>query len=182
MRKTKFGVWTITAVTASMILALAPTHRVVAGEGLSAQTLQELAQVRRATARYHNILNAFADGYVDVSFVASGIGCHLVNFEYGFDPAIDLEKPEALVYSDCSGTAGGRSELRSVEYSRVCLSPTCDETPLPEGFSGDHDVWEVFPGGFSSDGMFIPPQWTLHAWIWRHNPDGLFVKVNPAVD
>ena len=162
----------------TLMLSVAPWQVAKAEPGMSAQTLKELAQVRRATARYHNINNALADGYIDANFVAPGIGCHMINFGYVFDPAIDLEKPELLVYADCSGTAGGRSELRAVEYSLVC-SPDCGETDMPEGFTGDHDAWEVFPGVPAAS---IPPQWTLHAWIWRNNPEGIFVKVNPSVD
>ena len=168
-----------TAVLATFLLSVAPWQGVEADEGLSPETLKELAQVRRATAKYHDISNAIADGYVDVSFVAPGIGCHMLNPFYAFDRVIDLNKPELLVYSDCSGTALGKSELRAVEYSLICPLPACAETAIPEGFTGDHDAWELFPGDLSAG---IPPQWTLHAWVWRHNPDGVFVKVNPAVD
>jgi hypothetical protein len=165
------------AVLAALALSVAPLQYAEAGEGLAPQTLKELAQVRRATAKYHDISNALADGYVDVGFVAPGVGCHMLNPIYASDGFIDLNKPELLVYSDCSGTALGQSELRAVEYSLICSMPGCVGTTIPEGFTGDHDAWELFPGA----GM-IPPQWTLHAWVWRHNPDGIFVTVNPAVD
>ena len=163
----------------ALLLSVPLLQRAQAEPGLSAQTLKELAQVRRATARYHNVINALADGYVDANFPAPGIGCHMINFGLVFDGEIDLEKPELLVHSDCSGSAiaRGKSELRAVEYSLVC-SPDCSQVEMPEGFSGDHDAWEVFPGVPDA----IPPQWTLHAWIWRHNPEGIFVKVNPSVD
>ena len=170
-------------VVATFMLSIMPVQVALSEPGLSAQTLKELAQVRRATARYHNIHNAIADGYVDANFVAPGIGCHMINFAYIFDPAIDLEKPELLVYADCSGTAGGRSELRAVEYSRLCVPEfDCGAVEMPEGFTGDHDAWEVFPGDPTAQPGPIPPQWTLHAWIWRNNPAGIFVKVNPSVD
>lgn len=158
---------------AAIALSVASWQGAQAEQGLSSQTLKELAQVRRATARYHNILNAYADGYVEADFDPPGIGCHMINIGYLFDPEIDLEKPELLIYDDCSGTARGKSELRAVEYALACALD-CASTPMPEGFSGDHDVWEVFVG--------TPYLWTLHAWVWRHNPDGIFVKVNPAID
>lgn len=144
-----------TAVLATLALSVAPLQCVEAGEGLGPQTLKELAQVRRATAKYHDISNAIADGYIDVSFVAPGVGCHMLNPFYAFDGVIDLNKPELLVYSDCSGTALGQSELRAVEYSLICSMPACMGTDIPEGFTGDHDAWELFPGVPSAG---IPPQ------------------------
>lgn len=171
------------AVGVTIMLSLAPWTAAKAQPGLSPQTLKELAQARRATARYHNILNAISDGYINGNYVVEGVGCHMVNLNYLFDfgdpaPNINLEKPELLVYADCSGTAGGRSELRAVEYSLPCPED-CSQTPAPTGFTGDHDAWHVFPGDAS---LGIPPQWTLHAWTWRHNPDGLFVTLNPVID
>ena len=169
----------MTSVIATLALSVTPVHIVEADGRLSSKTLKELAQARRATAKYHDISNAIADGYTNANFVAPGIGCHMINFAYAFDDAIDLHKPELLVYSDCSGTALGQSELRAVEYSLICAMPGCTDKEIPEGFTGDHDAWELFPGDISAG---IPPQWTLHAWVWRHNPEGIFVKVNPAVD
>lgn len=168
-----------TSVAVTVALSISPWQDANADQGLSSTTLKELAQVRRATARYHDISNAIADGYMNADFDAPGIGCHMINFGYAFDGAIDLQKPELLVYSDCSGTAMGRSELRAVEYSLICFVPACAGIDIPEGFTGDNDAWELFPGDFA---LGIPPQWTLHVWVWRHNPDGIFVKVNPAVD
>ena len=143
---------------------------------LSADTRSEIAQVRRATARYHNISNAYADGYteVDPPFVLAGVGCHLWDLAalFGDSGEIDLNHPELLIYSDCSQSAGGQAELRAVEYARPC-DGLCDESNLPEGFSGDEDAWEVFGGNVL---------WTLHVWIWRHNPAGIFVKVNPDIE
>jgi len=43
----------------------------------------------------------------------------------------------------------------------------------PEGFTGDADEWENETGS--------PRLWTLNAWIWRHNPNGIFASVNPLV-
>lgn len=151
-------------------LATAKEHQ------LSAATRSEIAQVRRATARYHNISNAYADGYteVDPPFVLAGVGCHLWDLAalFGDLGEIDLNHPELLIYSDCSKSAGGQAELRAVEYARPC-DGLCDESNLPEGFSGDEDAWEVFGGNVL---------WTLHVWIWRHNPAGIFVKINPDIE
>jgi hypothetical protein len=143
---------------------------------LSSDTRKELAQAKRATAKYHNIANAINDGYIDADFLLIGVGCHMINLDlaFGDNGEIDLTKPELLIYAteDCAEGADGQSELRSIEYLRPC-NGICDESNLPEGFSGDDDVWEVF-----GDNLF----WTLHAWVWRHNPDGVFVKINPRIE
>lgn len=149
---------------------------VAGGDKLSSDTRKELAQARRATAKYHNIANAINDGYIDADFLLAGVGCHMINLDlvFGDNGVIDLTKPELLIYAteDCAEGADGQSELRSIEYVRPC-NGMCDESNLPEGFSGDDDAWEVF-----GDNVL----WTLHAWVWRHNPDGIFVKINPRID
>lgn len=100
----------------------------------------------------------------------------MINFDlaFGDNGEIDLRKPELLIYAteDCAEGTDGDSELRAIEYVRPC-NGMCDDINLPEGFSGEDDYWEVF-----GDNVL----WTLHAWIWRHNPDGIFVKVNPRID
>jgi hypothetical protein len=42
----------------------------------------------------------------------------------------------------------------------------------PEGFQGPDDVWMPDP-------QF--PLWTLHAWVWKGNPDGVFHMTNARV-
>lgn len=161
----------IVAVAAGSCLWLAPPPASADGQGLPAATLKELAQARAATARYHDIQNAIADGYIDVNFDPPGVGCHMLNPGLLFDGGIDLERPELLIYDDCSGSRKGGAELRAIEWA---LPGACS-LPVPEGFTGDADVWEVFPADPCG-------WWTLHAWVWRHNPDGVFVKPNPRVD
>lgn len=175
--KTKSQLVVLSAVAAVFLLiAGLPEPALANGKGLSSETNKELAQVRRATARYHNIANAYADGYIEVDppFDPPGIGCHLwdLNALFGDMGLIDLNRPELLIYNNCSQDAGGRAELRAVEYARPC-DGLCNADNLPDGFSGDEDVWEVF-----GDNLL----WTLHVWVWRHNPDGIFVKVNPRID
>jgi len=159
-------------------LTLGPWGTAVAGgDKLTSDTRKELAQARRATAKFHNIDHAYAEGYVDIGFLLPGVGCHLLNPGLVGDGIIDLTLPELLIYADCSPGQAGKAELRSIEYVLVCGGtagppPTC-AVPAPEGFSGDSDVWTPFTNG---------SLWTLHVWVWRHNPDGIFVKINPEIE
>ena len=123
----------------------------------------ELVRVRRATARYHDIEQARADGYVDIDVVVSGQGYHYLKPDL-LDDSFDLTRPELLLYA----THGGGFRLVGVEYAvPVDLAPT-----PPEGFAGEHDTWHL-----NADfGL-----WTLHAWVWLHNPNGVFAESNPRV-
>jgi len=140
----------------------APTG--LAGEQLSPETRQELARLRQATARYHDLSQAVADGYVDIDVFVSGQGFHYLKPSL-LDGTFEVEKPELLVYAP---NPQGVLRLVAVEYAvPVSLSATA-----PAGFTGDDDVWHVEP----DFGL-----WVLHAWVWLNNPNGMFADFNPRV-
>lgn len=127
-------------------------------------TRQELAAVRKATARYQQLEAALADGYVDISVYYPQMGYHYLKPEL-LDDQVDLESPELLVYEV---DEYGKARLVAVEYA----VPVGQVPGAPEGFTGDADVWTV-----NADFNL----WTLHVWIWYHNPDGVFAAHNPRV-
>jgi len=128
-------------------------------ESLSADTLAELARARNATAKYHDVAVAVADGYVQKGY-ASGEGFHFVNAGL-MDCTFDLEHPEVLLYIP----SGEGLRLVGVEYS---VPNTCTAT-APEGFTGDVDEWE----GPKAEGR---PMWALITWLWLGNPNGVFAE------
>ena len=104
--------------------------------------------IRAATAKYHNIATALADGYVPfadlngVSCIAEpgmgGMGVHFVNPALIQDPAINPDQPEALVYApDRDGTL----RLAALEYLVDKLSWTSTRAPPA-----------LFPGSLRRDG------------------------------
>ena len=135
-------------------------------DNLSAATNQQLAQARRATAKYHDIEQAEADGYVNINVYESGEGLHYVNFAL-VDANFDPEHPEVLLYAPVPHE--NRMELVGVEY----LVPLALSTDAPEGFTGDADQWRKDTEGFGL--------WELNAWIWLHNPEGVFSHDNSRV-
>lgn len=126
--------------------------------------IDQLERARNATARYHDIRKATDDGYVDINVVRPHMGRHLLK-EGLVDGTFDIEHPELLVYSP---DANGRLQLVAVEYA----VPLAASQTAPEGFEGSADTWVP-------DMQF--PLWTLHAWVWSPNPDGVFNATNSRV-
>ena len=135
-------------------------------DNLTAATNQQLAQTRRGTARYHDIEQAEADGYVNINVYESGEGLHYVNFAL-VDANFDPEHPEVLLYAPVPHE--NRMELVGVEY----VIPLGLSSSAPAGFTGDADVWRE-----NSEGLGL---WELNAWIWLHNSNGIFAFHNPRV-
>jgi hypothetical protein len=138
---------------------------------LGQETLVELAQVRAATAQYHDINQALADGYVDINYFVSHMGWHFLKFE-NLDGTFELTNPELLVYAP---KQNGQYQLVAAEYA----TPWTQGSTPPEGFTGNNDVWSHFEGDPTTTEDDL---WTLHAWVWYHNPEGMFNPTNPRVD
>ena len=132
---------------------------------LEFRTLLELVQARAASARYLDIRNAVKDGYEDIKVPVENMGDHFMKREI-VDAVFNVRKPELLVYSK---DEYGRFTLGAVEYAvPIDLSPNAP----PEGFTGSGDVWD------RNEDFGL---WLLHAWVWKHNPDGVFNPTNPLV-
>ena len=141
----------------------------------------ELAQVRAATARFHRVEEAIAAGYelgwVNGSGVriitgcvshptAGAMGYHYFNPELVADNAVDLLEPEALVYE--SAPDGGR-KLVAVEW--IVRGPNTNPPGVPTA-----------PSVLGMPMHILVPAvgfWLEHAWIWKHNPAGMFADWNP---
>ena len=124
----------------------------------------ELASVRDATEQFATLDAALAAGYADIDVVMQNMGHHYLRAEL-MDSTFRVDQPEILVYAP---DAGGTMRLVAVEYA---VPLALAENP-PAGFTGDADAWdrnETFE------------LWTLHAWVHRDNPDGVFASHNPDV-
>ena len=135
----------------------------------------QLAELRRATGQFQRLEVALAAGYElgyvngnGVRIIAGCIahptlgamGYHYFNKALIDDLVVDPLKPEGLVYEM---SASGKLKLVSVEYV-VSEPPTVFGMPM-------HIL--VPPPG---PGFYIH-----HAWIWKHNPSGMFADWNPEV-
>ncbi len=139
----------------------------------AAEVQRSLADVRRATARYHDVQRALADGYVATEVCVPGMGRHYGNPERVVDPALDLTEPEVLIYQPLSN---GTLRLVAVEW----LSADPDQDVTTD--DGRPSILGVpFDGPMLGHEQGMPVHFDLHAWIWHHNPAGIFTGVNPKV-
>lgn len=151
---------------------------------------QTLAQIRAATAQYHDIDVALAAGYTLGSPCESraqgAMGMHYPNraligirgvrgsppLVWGDDAVIDPLRPEVLLYEP---QADGSRRLVGVEY--VVFAAAWDavnsEPPTLAGVPFEYKE------GIEAHGF--EPHYELHVWIWRHNPLGMFYAWNPKV-
>lgn len=156
-----------TMVLATLLVGgLAPGVASAQGGSPGAPDGQELAvDIRQATAQYHLLDKALADGYEAVTpcIEVPGVGGMGVHFlKPGLLDAItDPAQPEVLVYMP---NKAGKYRLVAAEF----LS-TAEQAPVVDGIVFDA---EVDPGAYS---------FTLHAWVWKHNPAGMYSAFNPAI-
>ena len=146
-----------------LIAATFATPPTNVSDHLSPEVLAGLASARKATARFHRVEQAEAEGYINLNFCEEGEGCHWLNPSL-LDGEFDPTKPEILLYIQ----DGDGWRLVGVEYVvPLSLSPGV----TPEGFSGDADTWRE-----DSEGVGL---WELTSWIWLQNPNGMFEQHNP---
>ena len=175
--KTRFKLAALIAIVGAATF----TATVVAAPGEQ----DELAQLRRATAQFHRIEAATAAGYelgyltghapprrIITGCIANpalgAMGYHYFNKALIDDNIIDPLKPEGLVYAP--GADGGL-KLVAVEY--VVPGPASNPPGPAEA-----------PTVFGQHMHILVPQvgfHTLHAWVWGHNPAGMFAHWNPEV-
>ncbi len=164
MRKLRIGI--------SLLALLLVCADAGAAPGVTdADTLQQLASVRQATVKYHDITRALADGYIPVSGCETlpgvgAMGIHYLNPALASDLAIDPTRPEILLYAPSEDGL----RLVGVEYFVANVGQ-----PHPQLFG------RVFDGPMAGHGPGMPEHYDLHAWLWQANPQGVFAAWNPRV-
>ena len=136
-----------------------------------------LAQIRRATARYHYIEVALADGYELGSECVSvpglgAMGHHFIKNSL-VDGEVDPLQPEALLYEP---TKNGGFKLIGVEY--IVVAAPWDALHDNPPMLGNKVFDDHRPEGSSGPPF---PHYQLHAWIWKDNPNGIYFPFNPKV-
>ena len=133
----------------------------------------DLAGVRGAVARYHDLDRAMADGWGPVEQLdhcfkhdeLGGMGYHLIDASR-LDTTLDPHRPEALVYVPKNN---GDLRLGAVEWI-VPAGPWDEDNASPPTVLGQ-DL-------HLNEGLGV---YVLHAWIFEPNPAGTFEDFNPRV-
>ncbi len=160
-------------------------------KGNSAQN-QILAEIRRATAKYHDIDKAAADGYMlDPHCVEhpefGAMGQHAVNMDR-IVPFVNPSEPGVLVYEP---TQNGEYRLVAAEFlvPAVPWDAIHGGTPPMLGNVEFDDHREIVYVE-NEDGVSVPvnakggppfPHYQLHVWVWKNNPLGMYFPFNPNV-
>jgi hypothetical protein len=132
----------------------------------------QIAQLRAATARFHDLEAAKDAGY-NVALTAcyedevNGEGA--MGYHYGkpsiINATVNQLEPEALLYEP---QKNGRPRLVGVEYI-VPFTVVSEDSPPPRAF------------GLNFKKNFVFNVWALHVWVWKNNPSGIFADWNPNV-
>ena len=147
---------------------------------------EQIKELARMTARYHNVTHAIEDGYdaslgcIDETIagvdpaVARGMGYHVTKSSGIIqDDVVNFLEPELLVYAPHPRDAElppeqrvRKAKLIAVEYF-VAGSP--DDANPPELFGETFDYSATFGA------------WVRHIYLWGDNPEGIYENYNGAV-
>lgn len=162
----------VIAVLGALAAAAAPAQ---AGNGGS-----DLARVRAATAGFHRIevveQAGYKLGYIAPFLLAhciahptdGAMGFHYFNHDMIHDTELNPLQPEGIVYAP---GPDGRLQLAAVEW----IVPV----------DAWHDAGNTEPPTVLGNQMHVLNRalgwYILHAWVWKHNPSGMFQDWNPNV-
>jgi len=125
-------------------------------------------KVKAANDRFADVAVAKSEGYAPIPCVSGidggAMGIHYVNQALLDDPAIDIAKPEAVLYEP---GADGKLTLVAVEY----ITPKG-----PAALGGQLFSFTNAPNRYG-----LPAFYELHVWAWKANATGPFADMNPAV-
>jgi hypothetical protein len=140
-------------------------------QAANAAVNRDLATLRRVTATFHDFQTAAHAGWSAqiTPCMTDPAGAGGMGFHYGNVALIDgsarVEEPELLLYEP---ERNGRLRLVAVEYIIPYTAHSRDAAPP-----------ELFGEKFKQNDTF--QLWGLHAWVWKHNPSGMFADWNPVI-
>jgi hypothetical protein len=138
---------------------------------------EDLAQVRLATAPYHQVESVLRAGYAPTAGLThcierpgvGAMGYHFFSQQLIADAVVTPLQPEALVYAP---GPNGQLQLAAVEYIVPIQAWHAAGNIEPPSVLGV----PMHPGPNPALGWYI-----LHFWVWRHNPAGMAEDWNPAI-
>jgi hypothetical protein len=170
------GVLTVLLTAAAVALAAALAVAASGSVGTTADAVQ-------ATAAFHNLAVAEKSGYGllkdkhGIACIAMpgmpnmAMGVHWAKPALVGDGKLKVTTPEALVYAPDHGTL----RLAAVEYVVLKAAWDAQHVEAPVLFG---QRFNYTPAG---NRFGLPAYYSLHVWIWKHNPAGKFAMWNPEV-
>jgi len=165
------------------------TH-VASAQRAASTYADKLAQARNATAKYAtNLALAKHDGYMIITKDIAGMGYHFLNPNI---TSFDVRKPMILVYEH----ANNKWQLAALEWVFPSVPATPPLRDATYGFfpaachykdgsfvpaSAQSDCPAHAPGSTATFNFWHPPLFTMHVWLWFHNPAGVYSGTNPLV-
>lgn len=185
--------WQRTLRLASVLLSVSLLGTALAS-GASAHgdrsDLRDLLRAAIATAPFHSTERAARAGYGPFSPGAplhecisslddtGAMGFHWLDPD-NLTTSLDVTKPQVLVYAPDRRGGLHLVALEYVIFQEAWFADHGDTTPMMFGQmfmkTGDRVRPEI-PNRYE-----IPPFWSLHVWLWKFNPSGLFAPFNPRV-
>jgi hypothetical protein len=138
------------------------------GHGRASNEL--VAAVRAATARFHDVAVAEAEGYAPMFGCVSGpdwgaMGLHYVNLTLVADGVLDPSRPEIVIYEPLPN---GRLRLVGADFLVFAEDWHATTTGTPQ-IGGQ--LLHLFE---SPNRYGLPDFYTLHVWAWKENAAGTF--------
>ena len=166
-------------VAAALLVTVCGT---AAGVAYASNGRGELARVKHANNKYRDVSVAEAaqyglfpdkDGIACIDMPGMGaMGIHYANGGLVPDGVINALTPEALVYAP---QENGRLKLAAIEYVVFKADWDANHTSPPSLFG---QPFNFTPAG---NRFGLPDYYSLHVWLWKHNPAGTFAMWNPDV-
>jgi len=175
-----------TKVLLGALIAVVPVLG-IAGFAAAGGGQSSLADLRQATAKYHDIAVAraepnsvelpqvppFGTGTCIENLNGDGaMGIHLLLQDRVDDRLVPTE-PEALLYEKRND---GSYKLTGVEY--IVAQHTATGAPVPRPSLYGQQFADTNLARFGDPGTNV---WTLHAWVFKPNPGGMFDPWNTRV-
>jgi hypothetical protein len=164
------------------LIAAACVGGLLATAAAAPASQSDVSAARKATAGYKRIGEAKGDGYgllTDAKGIAcidnpgvGGMGVHYAKKALVGDGKVNLRTPDVLVYDP---SPKGKMRLVALEYVVFQKAWDAHHSSPPKLYGREFTLTEA------GNRYGLDPFYELHAWVWKHNPRGMFDDWNPQV-
>ena len=164
------------------LIAIACVGGLLASAAAAPAAQPDVNAARKATLWFQALSIAKYDGYgllKDAAGIAcidnpgvGGMGIHYANSALVGDGKVNLRTPDVLVYDP---GPNGQMRLVALEYVVFQKAWDANHSSPPTLYGHQFELVEA------GNRYGLDPFYELHAWVWKHNPRGMFDDWNPKV-